>query len=804
MSKDSLQLWSFEVNENNIIAGEIHLLKLPKQLEEFILVNFKPKEKEYGFGYGFALKGLKKIVMNYSREVIYVNNIVHEILNEDKDWIYSASRFDLEGLKIHINKWINDELKSRSRLKEEFFLTEDFTWGETISTKEIFKHGNKIYSIIPMLYIRDLCKDEIYFKSVSKVFRFFPLIKEDSVSAISEVIYKEGFEPYSYEIKLALKKPYDAGNKVYLNISLASKLWATESFIDEEEDKNYVSGKEGTSLYIFKKDEFTRKQPRSFIQTKFIRGKESVAEWKNKYDRVYTEAIGIDINEIVKNPGAYMDFNKNIICLVSNKNRRSKTKRGTGLSERLDVFEMFKEKYSSLLLRDRIQPIKYKSFSKMDKLSRNLKPLKKYKISKFLKNALYTNENIKKIIFYVYSSNKDLYEAAIELSKTYLEISMQTNSSTYMSSNGFEIEFKQCYDNIARMLKSGEEKYNRALEIINGVDASKEKGVVKIALVDIPAFHENKKTEKLDSKSVVRYALKNNNTLTQFINGYNKEKDVHKLSNALADLFFVANFLNDEFYKYGFNKKILLGIDLVPECGHDILVISKIENGITYYKLFGEKKWLVSRECIYNLSKARIKNSEDLLKKYRTTKNKEGIDNWICDTIQEVIDSTNKEINLFLDCSLRSKTWTFPANDNYMIDKLKVVDEKNLLRIIRVNNTDEVPSYNIGSNEPNRKKGIFTNDYQTFYMVGARGDTNQANKFITKYDSPDTLLVKQRLSEIVILGVSDENESFELGKNVYALRKLVPTYSDEVLLPLPLYVIERLKEYVRVVDEVEV
>lgn len=803
MSEDSLQLWSFEVNEDNIIDGEIHLLRFPNQLKEFILKNFKPKDKE--FTYGFALRGLKKIVMNYSREVVYVNNSIPVLFNEDNYWIYSASKFDLEGLIIHINKWINDELKNRAKLKEEFFLTEDLTWGETITIKGIFKRRDKIYSIIPVLYIRDLCKDEIYFESVSRAFMFFPIIKEDNsiASAISEVIFREGFEPYSYEIKLALKKPYDGENKLYLNVSLASKLWATKPFIDEEEEKNYVSGKQGTSLYIFKKDEFTRNQTISFIQTKFVRGKENFAEWKNSYDMVYAEAIGIDINEIVKNPGSYMDFNENLICLVSNKNGKNKTKRGTGLGERLDVFEMFKENYNTLLLRERIQPVKYNKFSKVDRISRNIKPLKKYKINKCLKNALNTNEKIKRIIFYVYSSNKDLYEAAFEISKTYLEINKQINPLIYLTSNGFQIEFKQYDNNISRMLTSGEDKYGRALEIINGLEAQNENETIKIALVDIPAFHENKGTKKLDSKNVVRYALKNNNTLTQFINGYKKEDSALKLSNALADLFFAANFLNDEFYKYGFDKKILLGIDLVPECGHYLLAISKIENGITYYKLLGEGKWQISRECIYGLSKARIKSSEDLLKKYRKEKNKEGIDNWICDTVQEVIDSTNKEINLYLDCSLRS-LWKFPANDNYIKDKLKVIDEKNLLRIIRVNNTDDIPSYSIGSDTPNRKKGIFTNDYKTFYMVGARGDTNQANKFITKYDNPDTLLMKQRLSEIVILGASNENEGLELGQNAYALRKLIPTYNDEVMLPLPLYVIERLREYVCAVDEVEV
>lgn len=795
LANKNLQLFSFEVNKDNIIDKTIYTIKFPEEIKK--LINNIKGLKSKRFGYNFALKGLAKIAMNYCRDIIYVNNSHSDLLFKDKIWIYSTSQFNLDGLSLHICEWINSELRGVGKLAEEFFLSEQLKLENEIKSNELFNGNYELYNTIPNLYARDMCNKPIFFSSINTSFKFYLLIDENEAGLISEPIFKGNVEPFSYYIKLSLIRPYDGNKKFFINVVLKTKLWRNSSLVDDKE--NYVDGKQGTSIYIFKKDDFARKQPISFIQCMFTRA-ESGAKWKNSYDSIYGNNINLDINDVIKNPINYMNLEKDLVCLITNKYKKTKTKRGLGASERINAFNIFKEMYPNLIPRDYIQGVKYSRLGKSLKIencNRLMSELKRVTIKVWNKYPLKLPEhkNFNKLIIHIYSANDELFFDSILFSKSIL--GLREVNKKFISPQGLKIEFKHITDNIMRELFEEESKSNRIYEIEKDIAHTVIDSVKILALIDIPSYHNNKSRKHLDSKSVVRVALKNKGIISQFINGYDNKESQYKLQNALFDLYYSAGFLNDEFFSKGFGGKILIGVDFVSNCNRKLLVMSKLEKGNIYYKIYKDEKWHENIEFLCSLDEKVIDTAEKLIKKEKDI----GVNNWIFDTIQEVIDSSKEEIYVYADASLRKFYWKFLINNKFNMVNLGVVDDNNRLNIIRINNTYEIPDYYIGDGTPNLEKGLFTNDCETYYMVGARSDTFKIGSNWTKYDSPTTQLVKQRLTEVIILG-GDKNIKLKIAQESFLLRKLVPTYDKETLLPLPLYVINKISEYVNAIEDV--
>lgn len=795
MGKNNLQLFSFEVNKSNIIEAKIYVMKLPKELKNIIesIKGLKARD----FGYSFALKGLGKIARNYSRDIVAVNSSHSDLLNKDKFWIYSTSRFDLQGLKLHICEWLNSELKRIGKLDEEFHLSEELAWDEEITSMELFNNDPKIYEALPNLYVNDMCKEPIFLSSINATFNFYPLIREDGAGLISEPIYKQGCEPYSYYIKLSLKKPFDMKDKLYINIDLSTKVWREVALVTDKD--NFISSKEGTSVYIFKKDAFINKQRISFIQCTIKRDKDRV-KFKNSYDTIYGNHIGLAINELVREPKKYMNFKENLICLVTNSLKKTKTKRGVSQLERIDIFNIFSKMYLDLKTRTPIREVKYIKINKIKETKKfnndHIEGISKLNIKKWNKSPLkisYRN-SIENLIINVYSSNENLFLDTIIISKKILGI--DEVEQQFITHQGIKIEFKQCNENISRELSDEKSKTSRVYEIENEVAVSSLNSTKTLALVDIPEYH-NTSRKHLDSKASIRVALKNKGVTSQFINGYEKENSEIKLQNALYDLYYAAGFLNSEFYKQDFDKKVILGVDFVARCDKSLLVISKLQYGQLSYKLYGDEQWTDAQDLIKTLEKGKIISSDRLLREQKY----QGVENWIWDTVQSVLDTSEEEVYLYADATLRNNYWKFLANSNFNIENIEVSDDRKRLSIIRINNTDEVPDFYIGEGEPNLKKGLFSNDLETFYMIGGRSDTLQIGKSWTKYNSPTTLLGKQRATEMVILS-EEVDTRLKVAQESFLLRKLVPTYDKETLLPLPLYVINRISEYANAILEV--
>lgn len=219
--------------------------------------------------------------------------------------------------------------------------------------------------------------------------------------------------------------------------------------------------------------------------------------------------------------------------------------------------------------------------------------------------------------------------------------------------------------------------------------------------------------------------------------------------------------------------------------------ISKIENGVTYIKLYPEKNWMEIKDYIYSINKRKLQDTQ--ISKCKKTQ----IEQWIVDAIAEEM-LLEKMVYCFVDCALRNNGWSYIANSKFLkFDALRIAG-KNRLRIIRINSTDEVGDYYIKNKKGkiNKSKGIFKSDKNTYYVVGSRIETDSSTgNNVTKVDIPCKPLRRPSLYEVNIQGADTEEERDKLIVMTQNLRKMNITYNKESSAPLPLYCLGRLSQY---------
>ncbi|MCT4606119.1 MAG: DUF3962 domain-containing protein [Marinisporobacter sp.] len=100
----------------------------------------------------------------------------------------------------------------------------------------------------------------------------------------------------------------------------------------------------------------------------------------------------------------------------------------------------------------------------------------------------------------------------------------------------------------------------------------------------------------------------------------------------------------------------------------------------------------------------------------------------------------------------------------------------------------------------NKGKGLFSENFSTFYSIGSRPDTMKGVPVnVTKIDLPNKLLSKQRMVEITVAGEYEDKERKELGELGHVLRGLNLTFGFHAEMPLPIFVLNKHRKYIELV-----
>lgn len=794
-----LQLYSFNINEENIDDVYLKIFKLPLQVRK-IIDELKEIKSKYD---NIAGSTIFKIASSLFDEVIYANKKINDIDKDSGIWFYSVGEFDLDILKIKVIEWLREEYKKRTgkELNERFI--EEWNFDGEISLKEIINRENGIkFTLIPNYYVYKLSKNTFRFDSIHRNLKFYRTTEDNNTILLTKPIQLEDklYTPFSYYIICSMKDPIDTDDYV-MNFYLKIRVWTDYNLLSEK-GKNYLDSKESTSIFIYKENQYYSGEDILFNRVQINRDNKDLFTIKDTCDRNYISLLGINIEDILRNTSKYCEENNGFIALITNKNKKNVcTQNGAGLPERNEMLKNLVQMLPQLELRKRIESISLKGYLKTNKVGEELR---KYynledEISKTVeinKERYIINKNIDKVILNVYTNDNDLYSVVKKLFSMYLRLENNLILDS-ISPDGYNVEINMVNNDFVREFSESEDRQERRLEIENLID-NYDKKILKLALIDIPPYHTKKETKDRDPKNLIRTVFKDNKVLTQFIN-YDKKTNIHVIMNSIKDLISAAGFVEYSLYKdIGVEKNdILLGIGKVSGGNNEkILAMSKIDKGKIYINLYGINQWMELNDCIFTINKTFIDKIN--ISKYKNATAK-GIEQWILENISKTLES-NRKVYAFIDTNIRNGLWSKVKNQSFnelMLSKLRLLN-KDLLRMIRINYTDEVPEYFIycNNNNINKKSGVFKGDKSTYYLVGKRQNSDHSGANYTKCSNPNEPLKRPSIYEVNIIGCNDEDEKDSIAIMTQELRRMNISYDNHTSLPLPLYTIKRLSEYI--------
>lgn len=802
INMSSLQLYSFALAEDTIDDIKLYVFKLPEELKKRIEEIRNNYQKIYQ---SVAAKAMFKIAASIFDTVIYSNNSLRDIWKDDNTWFYSLEEFDLKLLKSKAKDWIRKE-QERVGLDIDVDFKEEWTFGTKITLKEILKSSNSNkFNIIPNYYGYKISNEEFHFDSLQRSLKFNRVIDDDKPTIMTMPIKIENkrYTPFSYAIEILLKDVIDF-DKFTLHFYLKIKRWEFSNKIKDE--KLLISSKENTSVYVFKENEFYNCKNVIFNKISIKKQyKENSILYNNTADRIYCEMMNVNIMDVLSKIEEPNDVSE--IYLVGYKIRDTGklkvTQTGAGLPERNEMIHLLSKKLDRLVLRQPINSIKEDTFSKTEFIYKD--DLFEYGLDKFvttdsgkkeLSKAMYiTFSKIKRINMIVATSNIELVQMIIPSMRYYLRLNEELDDMIYKNETGLEVKFNLIENSITRALEYDETFDLRRTEVESCISNSLDSTALNLSIIDIERFDENKEYKNKDPKQVLRVALKNKRVLSQFIN-FNETTTIDVVLNTVRDIISAASFQEKFLYSNkGISEHdILLGINTISTSNNEKRIgISKIENGVTYIKLYPEKNWLEIKDYIYSINKTKLQNTNTKINQFT----KPQIEQWIEDAIAEEM-LLGKMVYCFVDCVLRGNGWSYISNGKFLnFDSLRIAG-KDRLRIIRINSTDEITDYYITDKKGsiNKNKGIFKSSNNTYYIVGSRivTDSSTGNN-VTKVDIPCKPLRRPSLYEVNIQGAVTEEERDRIIVITQNLRKMNITYNKESSEPLPLYCLGRLSEY---------
>ena len=807
MSND-LQLFSFVLEEESIDDIELFAFKLPNEVYEVINEIGKGKDKkEYN-----AYRTIYKVATTLFDKVIYCNNRLYDIEKDNYRWVYTLEKIDLDLIKLKITEWLKKEVSLRCEAPIIIDFKEEWEY-DSIFLKEIFnsKRGSK-YSIIPNYYIYKLCQKDYDLNCIEKTLKFYRVMGEESAQMITLPVKleKKKYNSFSYAISMLMKDPIDMPCSV-LNISISVKVWEDRNVIDEEKGKSYIPGKESTSIYLYKENPYYYDKDIIFNKISIKRKNEDNFIFDNTCDEQYCDILDIDVLNILKNTKKYQMKDKEVIGLIGKKYQVGMlTQYGAGLPERTEMLKLVCNYLSKFELRKPIKFLVNNGNNKEINLSKdqlNIYGFDEYIVSetgKSLPKEAYKlyNEN-KEIIIILATKNENLMQKVTATIRILLRLDNNIEDNIYTNNDNLKVQFKYIDNTFALHLNENEnetnaERINKIKEVFDKEDPNKLKGII----VDIEPYHNIKAYKKIDSKNVVRNGLRRSGIISQFINYVDEsddKKEYTKIDTILStakDLISALGFQESSLYSNELkNNDILIGINKLSTSNYDTrLVMSKIKNGNMYYKMYPEKIWIESTKYLCNLNNSLIQNS----KIKSDNKSRIGFENWIKDCLAEALQS-GKKVYCFVNCVLRGGIWSYIKNNEFNKFETLDIPSKENLRIIRINDTDEIPQYYIydGNDNINSKTGIFKSERNTYYLVGSKHDGNKVAKYTTKCSNPAKPIKKPTLYEINIQGSSSEEEADSIAKLTQKLRNMNISYKKESSAPLPLYCILRISEYIK-------
>lgn len=795
-----LQLHQVEISPQTILKKDLVVYLWPEKLVEIL------KKEGHPYALDVAIKNLSDFIMQGMDQVLCAQHTFNRNTSSETDrfWLFCESEIDQSILDMMIQSWL-----IKSKITK---ITVDdlaFDWPIILKTEmlfDIFKEKeNFLYSLIPKLYLRAMCEQSFLLPSLGHRLDFFQVIANDSQEIISNTIScpsDKEIERYSYGLRIKLVKTREFWPSFSLNIHASIKVW-------RQKPMRYFDFKKGQSVYIAKENNYLINSKRRFVKLMITYDRDQAYKYKNETTKILASLIDLKLDASFANPSQYNHLSKEDdhkdVVLYTNADPFY-VKKGVGLNTRIDFYNEFTKRFPELKPRPALLHVGKRAYPAPAK-KKKLKDIKesKHLMSKRTLDLLqrghffYANPPVNKLLsetlyIEIYTDNDELENAFIDVIIGILRLQMPINRNHYQSSDGYALIFVRKDAWLARGLSQKEQNSRRRMDEIKKLLLSSDDygDNPVLSFIEIEPFHLHKKWQnrKEDPKKQIRWAFKDCGRVTQFINNYASNQNKHALVNASYDLLTAAGFISHDYFSLNLNPKILLGLSGTPNSNGNFIVLSKIEEGKTSFKVCGlsDENWLPFHAIIPKIKENTVNELKSKIKKNGF------LNQWISDQLKTL--SPRKDVLFYFDAALSRKGWKFARNDGLNPETLRILD-KDRFSFIRVNTTSELPSYHIFKNKDdheglNRNQGLFTNDGSIFYNIGEKPASSKVDKRATKASRPTTLITKAKIVELVILS---DGQNTHLAHLTSDLRKSTLSFDSSTLYPLPIHINGRFKEY---------
>ncbi|UOY92512.1 DUF3962 domain-containing protein [Ectobacillus sp. JY-23] len=781
MKIKELQLFLFQNAVEMLLPETISYICWPKEWVSALRVEkerYKLKKK---------LETLNTKIYSIFPDILYIQNDPKALAGE-RAWIVARKRLPLEHLQTVCEMWFS-QIDSTVTIHNENRLIDWKTGTVEALLPEIDE--NSRYTWVPALISHKLCDTPLQMGiegGYQGELPFYPICFGRTFEAMSQPIKRadrRDYFSYVYRFKLITR---GIENKPLLNVSFGIRRFYQRM---PKESKRLLRQKRKASVFVSIPNPFTHESKQSFARFQ-IEAKGMEVQWAKGYEKLLDDLMirdSINLFDIIKNPRHYIENKEKQVLIIHNENtfsgKTTTVERGMGLPEREALLKSFQSLFSGLKLLPACKEVK-------TRFNKNLFPL-------------HAPSGVKELCLEIISDS--MIEAVEEVLLNKNIVTEKIDEHCFILNSFPKVTLKVIARTPEGIVKDLDvESYNeRATEkhVQSIVQKLRTPSLSQpiLSLVEIHDY-EKRGQEEFDPKQAIREGLARTRRLSQFIHPLEQENGKERIYKGVLDLLADRGFLRENWSKFTSEGTIIsLSLHRINKAGkiHNLPVFTKIKGMDIKYKTFGNDEWKPLEETILN-----IWRNEQAYLPNPTRENEASIHlkQFFVDELLKVLSEESEKVYVILNASLRNRWMHSIGNGKISLSFIPDIDDVLQsfpnLRVIRINQKDDVPQYftNSNGNLINKEAGLYLDQTGIYYSVGTRPDTMKSvPNGATKFNSPTKQLAQQRALEIIVLGANEE-ERDEIARMVDYLRRMVVTYDWHVQLPFSMHMTRTIKKYI--------
>lgn len=799
-----LELFALDTSSAQWDGVTVYRLQMPKEWKTFI--NQFRTGKDFELSRKISSLGVK--LQSLFPEIIWVDNQFH--LDIHSSWLISLQPIPVNFLIPLCYSWMSQLAEEEQKPLPAAITEEELCWEE-ITFASILNDRNK-YNVIPawMAY-RFSQQPKLFIDQTGKTLelQFSQVFFGSYAECMSQPIEREsGF--YSYSVQFRLKNRGGHPDRLLLLVSIGVRRFVTEPL-----NPQYVKGKTKSSVLVSLAHPFLRQNGvarKAYARLSFRREGNTApfTSWSEGLDELFWDVLfgrPFTSEELLEDPRQYWNNGELEAWIIHNNQIFGSHPIGAGVSkgEQNGLYDLIRMEFKELV---QVQPLASVQDSFSRKRSRNEPKLP----------LLHSPSYCSRFDLEIWGPSV-LFNVIQQVLRT---IGEPEPDSVYLLHTDRMVRLHLIHRSDDSFTDSLDENNHerafdeRAQEIVHVLGTSKQ---AILSLIEIREKEFWKDKPEKDPKDAIREGFRRSGRITQFLNpiktpkrnhfgkeveGSAEKEYAYRVERAIMDLLSDSGMLNMAVWEKLSHTRTLYGFDILKVTNLDARrrkihsfypLMTKLREGDIYAKAMGSTGWLPLREAILR--------SKDLVGiQYRKDAAPQAVRQWLQEELMQEIMDGERPI-LFIEADLRNNWFNGVLTNPHITVKRNPelaswIPDDSRLNIVRVNTTDDVPSYRFYPEEVHESfyRGVFYDEGGIYYSIGDKPlAMRNVSRLRNKYDDPRVTFAQPRAVELIPMGYSDIQDRHNAVWIAHLLRELAVSFDLTTVLPYPLKIMKSIHKY---------